>query len=395
MIDENLILYLPFDDPDGSKAYDYSQSRADATLSEGAAFSHNAHMGKSLALNGSGEALTAKAIPFNSDFTLMLYVKPTADSVGWVLNSAGVENYIEQWVGVTPGEWVFMAFVKSGATFTVYKESSQVYYGTLTATPIGLSINDATLFGTEAQIDEVRLYDVAKTAQEVLLAQKDSDVEYYIDGVNFKDFGVYVSDSKGIVGRLARKEALTVDWDNYHGIVRDKKRPRFKEREIELSCFIEASSRGAFVEWVQLFFKQFDGEGNHRLKIEYDGPAKPLVYEVELLEDTDVSKKWGSYNEELMVGTFTLKLTEDEPVKRVLRHIATDSDKTAVVTVTSNKLLNIYWGDGTHTYNVHGTATNAAHTYTDNGEYDIVVAGVIEDIELFATNAIIVWNILK
>lgn len=38
MIDNNLILYLPFDDPDGSKAYDFSLSRADATLSDGATF---------------------------------------------------------------------------------------------------------------------------------------------------------------------------------------------------------------------------------------------------------------------------------------------------------------------------------------------------------------------
>lgn len=33
MIDKNLVLYLPFDDPDGNKAYDYSYNRSDATLS--------------------------------------------------------------------------------------------------------------------------------------------------------------------------------------------------------------------------------------------------------------------------------------------------------------------------------------------------------------------------
>jgi len=33
MVDKNLLLYLPFDDPDGSKAYDYSAGRHDATLS--------------------------------------------------------------------------------------------------------------------------------------------------------------------------------------------------------------------------------------------------------------------------------------------------------------------------------------------------------------------------
>ena len=42
MVDKNLILYLPFDDPDGNKAYDYSASRADAALSDGATFTKNA-----------------------------------------------------------------------------------------------------------------------------------------------------------------------------------------------------------------------------------------------------------------------------------------------------------------------------------------------------------------
>lgn len=36
-----MILHLPFDDPDGSIAYDFSQYRNDATLSEGADFPRN------------------------------------------------------------------------------------------------------------------------------------------------------------------------------------------------------------------------------------------------------------------------------------------------------------------------------------------------------------------
>ena len=50
MIDKNLILYLPFDDPDGSVAYDYSKSRADGALSGGAFFSKQAKVAKSLGM---------------------------------------------------------------------------------------------------------------------------------------------------------------------------------------------------------------------------------------------------------------------------------------------------------------------------------------------------------
>lgn len=394
MVDKNLLLYLPFDDPDGSKAYDYSTGRHDATLSDGAELTKIAKTGKALALNG-GECITAQAIPFSSDFTVCAYVKIATTRLGWLLNLPGVENYCEQWLDVAPEMWYFIAFVRSGSTFKVFLNSECVYVGTFSGTPTGLSLSTDELLTTTASVDELQVFNVAKTEKQILKMQADTDVEYYVDGVNFKDYGVYVSASDGLVGRLAQKESLSVDYDNYHGVVRDRKRKRFKERTITLQCFIEASSRSAFVEWCNRFFALFDGDHTRRLKVEYDGTAKPLVYEVDLLDESPVDKKWGGYNDDLMVGKFTLKLTEDEPVKRVLRHISGTSNSKATITVSTYKLLNIYWGDGTHTFNVGGNNTTVEHTYALPGEYDIIVTGVIEDIEQFETNAITVWELLK
>lgn len=394
MVDKNLILYLPFDDPDGNKAYDYSASRADATLSDGATFTKNAKTGKALALNG-GECLTAKAIPFSGNFTVSAYVMTTQSRIGWVVNLLGVDNYREKWIDVAPNQWYFIAFVRDSDTFRVYIDSACVYTASLGGTPQGLSLCTDELLTTTANIDELKVYNVAKTEKDLLEIQADNDVEYYIDGVNFKDYGVSVSKSDGIIGRLAQKEALQVDYDNYHGIVRDRKRKRYKERTITLDCFLEASGRSAFVEWCSRFMALFDGDGTHRLTIEYDGKAKPLVYEVGLFDDTDITKTWGTYNTDLMVGTFKLKLIEDEPVKRVLRHISANDNSKASIKVTSSKLLNIYWGDGTHTYNVAGNDTVVEHTYALAGEYDIIIAGVIEDIEKFETNDIVIWELLK
>lgn len=394
MVDKNLLLYLPFDDPDGSKAYDYSTGRHDATISGGAVFTKQAKTGKALALCG-GEVSTAQAIPFTSDFTLTLYVKIATKRLGWLVNLPGVENYKEQWLDVVPSEWHFVAFVRNGSTFKVFLNSECVYVGTLSANPTGLSLSTDELLTTTATLDEVRLFNVAKNEKEILKMQANNDVEYYVDGHNFKDYGVYVSASDGLVGRLAQKESLSVDYDNYHGVVRDRKRKRFKERTISLKCFIEASSRSAFVEWLNRFLALFDGDHTRRLKVEYDGTAKPLVYEVDLLDESPVDKKWGGYNDDLMVGKFPLKLTEDEPVKRVLRHISGTSNSKATITVSTYKLLNIYWGDGTHTFNVGGNNTTVEHTYALPGEYDIIVTGVIEDIEQFETNAITVWELLK
>lgn len=394
MVDNNLILYLPFDDADGTKANDYSVGRHDATLSGGATFTKVAKQGKAVDING-GEIITSQAIPLTGNFTLSFYVMTTTPELGWLVNIAGIEKFKEQWMDVSPGKWYFMAFVRSGSTLKVFMNTDCIFVGELPSNPTGIAISTAELLTTTAKLDEVRLFNVAKTDKEVLKLQADTDVEYYIDGENFKDYGVYVSASEGLVGRLAQKESLTVDYDNYHGVTRDRKRKRYKERTITLQCFIEASSRRAFVEWLNRFLTLFDGDGTHRLTVEYDGKAKPLVYEVDIQEEVGVDKKWGSYNEELMVGKFTLKLVEDEPVKRVLRHISNNNNSVATITVSSYKLLNVYWGDGTHTYNVSGNNTTVEHTYALPGEYDIIVTGVIEDIEKFETNAIIVWPLLK
>lgn len=396
MIDNSLILHLPFHDPDGSKAYDYSQSRADATLSGDAKLIKDTDAGKALSIKGEGEAITTKAIPFTSNFTLVLWIKTPHKSIGWLLNSPGVEKFIEKWIQVTPNKREFLAFVKSGNILTVYLNASIVYTGAISGTPNGFALCDDDLAGSNVIMDNVLLYNRALSEREVLTLQNTrDDVEYYIDGFNFKEFGVEVSQAKGLFDRLARKEVLNVEWDNYHGIVRDKKRPRYKERNITLECFIYASSRSAFVEWVQRFFAMFDGAGNHRLKCVPHLKTKPLVYEVELLDGVNVEKTWGQYNDDLMVGTFSLSLVEDEPVKRVLRHIGTTANTKASVTVTSSKYLNIYWGDGTHTYNVSGTQKTVEHTYEKPGEYDIIITGVIEDIEAFSTNAIVIWDLLK
>lgn len=394
MIDKNLRLYLPFDDPDGSKAYDYSVYRNDATLSDGARFSKDARVGKSLDV-ACGECVTAQAIPFNGNFTITAYITTKGGRVGWLLNLPGVVEPLEQWLDLVPGQWYFMAFVREGGTFKVYLDAERVFAGTFAGTPVGFSISTDELLTTAAKLDELRVYDVAKSEKEVLMLQADNDVEYYIDGVNFKDYGVHVSASSGLVGRLAQKEGLTVEYDNYHGIVRDRKRKRFKERTITLDCFIEGVGRSVFVERVNSFFAAFDGEHTRRLTVEYDGNTKPLVYEVDLMDETDVDKKWGHYNDELMVGTFKLKLVEDEPVKRVLRHVSATSGSKATITLTSYKLVSIYWGDGSHTFNAGGNNATFEHVYSQPGEYDIVVAGVIEDIEQFDTNAIVVWELLK
>ncbi len=389
-LDTSQILYFPFDEPQGStKAYDYSVSRIDGTVTD-ADFVKQAKSGRAIEFSGKGSCEIPKNISFSSDFTIAAYVRSKFNKIGWLLNFSGFDNYHQQWIDVVLDNWYFLSFVKSGSLFKVYNNGMLLFSQTLAATPVGLSINQE-YYGESpyAAIDELQVFNRALALSELLKLSTSKDVEYYVDGLNFKDYGVYVSASKGVVDRLKRKDPLTVDWDSYHGEVIDLKRPRYEARTITLDCFIEASGKAAFLEWVNMFLALFDKSGTQRLQIDVNA-TKPLVYEVYSADQVSIDKRW---DDDLMVGTFSLVLREPEPVKRVLKHIrSSEATKRVTITVTSTKLLNIYWGDGTHTFDISGTNKTVTHDYSSDGQYNIIVAGVIEDIEAFSTNAIVVWN---
>ena len=122
-------------------------------------------------------------------------------------------------------------------------------------------------------------------------------------------------------------------------------------------------------------------------------PTKPLVFEVYCEDGVAPSKRW---HDDKMIGTFALKLKEPDPVKRVVRHQRLNaSNAELTIELKSDKMVNIYWGDGTVSEDIYGDCTgkNALkHTYAENGIYYAIVGGVIEEITDFDTNGIIVWN---
>ena len=93
-----------------------------------------------------------------------------------------------------------------------------------------------------------------------------------------------------------------------------------------------------------------------------------------------------------MVGTFTLTLVEDDPVKMVLRHITAEADSITSFKLTTYSPLTVFWGDGSVTTRVRGEQLTVEHTYQKPGEYDIIIAGLVEEISDFETNDIIVWQ---
>lgn len=400
-LSENLIFNMPFDESAGSvKAYDYSKLRHDATIIGAATFGRG-RQGNCIEFSGEGSAeVDADVINLASDFTLTAWLKRPAQEEGYkgakigvFCNCAGVDNSRSLWVDINAETWGYWAIVKTGTTVRVYLDTK--LRGTLELPGVlaGFSILQ-DIYGTEygvISIDEVQIYNKALNADEIgyLLSRTAISLQYYINGVNFRNWDVRVSDSKGLLDRPALKKLYSVEWPDEHGEVVDLSGKRFEAREITLSCFIKANSKIDFVTKLNAFLEQFSADGTQRLMVEIH-PTKPLVYEVYLPNSVAITKRW---NDALMVGSFTIKLREPQPVKRVVRHQMTgEENATLEITLTSRKLLAIHWGDGTADYDINGTARTISHTYKEPGIYYALIDGVIEQVTDFETNGIVVWS---
>lgn len=215
-----------------------------------------------------------------------------------------------------------------------------------------------------------------------------AEVSYQIDGIDFRNYGVYVSDSDGIVNKPKLKAVATTSWDSYHGEDIDFGQFYYAPREISLSCFIKAESKGEFLDRLFRFERIFDKPSLLRLLILVG--EKPLPYNVYCRDEISITKAW---SENQMVGIFKLKLIEPQPVKRVLKHIrVSEATKTCSINISTHKLVNIFWGDGYVDQDISGSNVTISHSYKENGEYFPVITGCIDEIEAFQTNASIVWN---
>lgn len=214
------------------------------------------------------------------------------------------------------------------------------------------------------------------------------DVKYTLDGVDIKTYGVYISKSFGFHSKPDFKKITTHDWAEYNGEVVDLAHRYVMPREITLECFIRSSTQADFTTKCNTFLNLFDKKGLLNLSVVID-ENKPFPYLVYLDKGVDVKKDW---QDGPMVGVFTLKLREPEPVKRVIKFVGTLANRKATLTLTSSKLLNIYWGDNLFLFDVSGSSTVLTHTYAENGTYFIVITGNIDEITALTHNGTEIWT---
>ncbi len=413
--EHDLKLYLPFDEATGTaKAYDHSTSRADGAVSAGTNYEAG-RQGACIRFTGEDKCeVTPSVLDLNTAFTISAWIKnpEPCKQIHIVVNYTGANKQYICPVELTADTWYWLAVTRDGNVVCVYLNGSLYQRAVVSddyGNPIGVCFAQ-DCFTYELGygcVDDLKCHQACLTQEELLsLLDNVKQLAYMLDGVDFKQYGVHVSASKGLLDGLKMKEPHKVEFDGYHGTAVDLSRPRFEQREITLDCFITSTgSKLEFVRKVKAFLDLFTARhtaadsatmnadlcpaGLHRLTVDIH-PVKALVYEVYMSDATDVEKTW---NDTRMTGTFTLKLVEPEPVKKVLKHLHTNaSNASTQLTITTNKLVNIYWGDGTTTQDVCGTNEVVSHTYAKKGEYFIVITGVIEDIEAFNTDDIVIWD---
>lgn len=199
-----------------------------------------------------------------------------------------------------------------------------------------------------------------------------SEVKYSINGKYFKDFGVYVSESIGLVGLLERKSITNYDWAEYHGSSPDLRKPKFKDREIELKCFIRGENwETLFTAFRDFVIAEFTKKGTQRLHIE-PLEYKTLPYEVYLKDEVKPEKTFSNGE---MFATFSLKLIEPNPIKKVLRTMLDQF----TLSYEIDSETEIFMGDGTKLIgrgNVNFTKTYSQPSYQGSGISLIATSGV-------------------
>lgn len=143
-------------------------------------------------------------------------------------------------------------------------------------------------------------------------------IDYSLNGKKFRDYGIFISGGfRSLFSGLKLRDNTSYVWKNYHGIQSDPyEKPMFAPREITLTGWVEGES------WIQMkdrfdtIISEFHKTGTQRLICEAYG-EKTIVCDVKLKDG--VPDLEGKTKDGKNIGVFTLKMVEENPIKKILR----------------------------------------------------------------------------
>jgi hypothetical protein len=193
----------------------------------------------------------------------------------------------------------------------------------------------------------------------------------YIDGVDiYTTYGVVLEKSEGTLAPLQLKDPVTHSWPDEHGddVYLDK--VYLQPREITLKCAIVATSASGYVTALKNFFNALVAPKYRYLKLANINKGY-LVYLKEATDVTRITRMTGNP----VIGRFTIRLYEPHPVNRTF----SCTSATCSLTISSQKSLTIWWGDGTSD-TIQGTSQNKSKNYGSAATRYVVLFGSVEAI---------------
>lgn len=149
-------------------------------------------------------------------------------------------------------------------------------------------------------------------------------IEYYINGVLFKDLNVFVKESTGLIDPPTLRKVEPISWADYHGAYADLENRTFEPRKITLKCFVTGNNWTDLYYNFNTFLSLFQQNGLQELilnvpfgldSVHYaEMNVRPLPFYVYLSRQTDLSKR---IKDSEVVGEFDIELIEPQPMKRI------------------------------------------------------------------------------
>lgn len=118
-------------------------------------------------LGGNANCRIPYDLPFGTSFTLCLWIRPSQNSVTWMLSGKEYTDTVEDSFAVSAGSWHHLAFRFSGRSVVIFKDGVQVQSGAVQGEVIGFALYDNDVLGLQTLYDDVRLLNKALSADDI------------------------------------------------------------------------------------------------------------------------------------------------------------------------------------------------------------------------------------
>ena len=207
---------------------------------------------------------------------------------------------------------------------------------------------------------------------------------YTVAGVDLANYGIVVTSADGLMDLPKPRGRTAQEWTDTHGQMISTGRPLYSAREIKLSCAMPCEGLGDFAQKATAVKELFMGGDLITLTAAIGDTLLPFLVYVD--DEISFTRKWAGGK---LIASFSVKLIEPEPLKRVYKAIAA-SVKLAITTPTP---VNVYWGDGKTQYDAQ--SSTIAHQYSDGKtSHIVIITGNINNLTSTLTNSSLLWNLL-